>query len=113
MAAPQRDEEFEHLVAYIRDERGFDFTGYKRPSLQRRIEKRMQEVEIDSFAEYRTYLENHQEEFVSLFNTILINVTSFFAMRSPGTTSRRRSSRASWLRKTTSRFGSGRRAAPP
>src|SRR5436190_379791 len=78
MAAPQRDEEFEHLVAYIRDERGFDFTGYKRPSLQRRIEKRMQEVEIDSFAEYRTYLENHQKEFVSLFNTILINVTSFF-----------------------------------
>ena len=78
MAAPQRNEEFEHLVAYMRDERGFDFTGYKRPSLQRRIEKRMQEVEIDSFAEYRTYLENHQEEFVSLFNTILINVTSFF-----------------------------------
>jgi two-component system CheB/CheR fusion protein len=74
----ERDEEFEQLVAFIRDERGFDFTGYKRPSLRRRIEKRMQEVDIDSFVEYRTYLEHHQEEFVSLFNTILINVTAFF-----------------------------------
>ncbi|HEX6680691.1 MAG TPA: CheR family methyltransferase [Gaiellaceae bacterium] len=78
MAEPERDEGFEQLVAYIRDERGFDFTGYKRPSLRRRIEKRMQEVDIGSFAEYRAYLENHQDEFVSLFNTILINVTSFF-----------------------------------
>src|SRR5215471_4138896 len=78
MAAPERNEEFEELIAYIRDERGFDFTGYKRPSLQRRIEKRMQEVGIDSFRAYRDYLEHHQDEFVSLFNTILINVTSFF-----------------------------------
>jgi len=78
MAEQERDPEFEELVAYIRDERGFDFTGYKRPSLQRRIEKRMQEVEIDSFRAYRDYLEHHQDEFVSLFNTILINVTSFF-----------------------------------
>jgi two-component system CheB/CheR fusion protein len=78
LAQVERDEEFEQLVAYMRDERGFDFTGYKRPSLRRRIEKRMQEVDIDSFAEYRTYLEHHQDEFVSLFNTILINVTSFF-----------------------------------
>ena len=35
------DPEFERLLEYIRDERGFDFTGYKRPSLIRRIEKRM------------------------------------------------------------------------
>ena len=78
MATQDRDPEFEDLVAYIRDERGFDFTGYKRPSLRRRIEKRMQEVGIDSFPGYKDYLEHHQDEFVSLFNTILINVTSFF-----------------------------------
>src|SRR5262245_5418060 len=78
MAEQERDPEFEELVSYIRDERGFDFTGYKRPSLRRRIEKRMQEVGIESFRAYRDYLEHHQDEFVSLFNTILINVTSFF-----------------------------------
>jgi two-component system CheB/CheR fusion protein len=70
--------EFEQLIAYIKANRGFDFTGYKRPSLQRRIEKRMQAVRVESFEEYRIYLEQHADEFVELFNTILINVTAFF-----------------------------------
>jgi two-component system, chemotaxis family, CheB/CheR fusion protein len=74
----ERDPQFEELLAYIRDERGFDFTGYKRPSLRRRIAKRMEDVRVDTFPDYRTYLESHSDEFVHLFNTILINVTSFF-----------------------------------
>jgi two-component system CheB/CheR fusion protein len=69
---------FEDLLAFLRDERGFDFTGYKRPSLMRRISKRMQDLDIPSYEAYRTYLANHPDEFVDLFNTILINVTSFF-----------------------------------
>src|SRR5262245_50384789 len=72
------DPVFEDLLAYIRDERGFDFTGYKRPSLQRRISKRMQDIGITGYEDYQTYLASHQNEFVDLFNTILINVTSFF-----------------------------------
>jgi two-component system CheB/CheR fusion protein len=78
VAEAVRDEEFESLLAFIRDERGFDFTGYKRPSLQRRIAKRMQEVGVDGFADYQTRLAANGDEFVQLFNTILINVTSFF-----------------------------------
>ncbi len=78
MAETVRDEEFESLVAFIRDERGFDFTGYKRPSLQRRISKRMQEVGVDGFGDYQTRLTTDDKEFVRLFDTILINVTSFF-----------------------------------
>jgi two-component system CheB/CheR fusion protein len=73
-----RDPQLEELLSFIRDERGFDFTGYKRPSLMRRISKRMQDTRVSSFPEYRTYLERHPDEFVHLFNTILINVTSFF-----------------------------------
>jgi two-component system CheB/CheR fusion protein len=78
VAQTVRDEEFESLLAFIRDERGFDFTGYKRPSLQRRITKRMQDVGVESFAEYQSRLEGEDGEFVRLFDTILINVTSFF-----------------------------------
>ena len=74
----QRDPKFEELLSFIRDERSFDFTGYKRPSLLRRISKRMQDIKVESFPEYREYLETHPDEFVQLFNTILINVTSFF-----------------------------------
>jgi two-component system, chemotaxis family, CheB/CheR fusion protein len=78
VAQTVRDNEFESLLAFIRDERGFDFTGYKRPSLQRRITKRMQDVGVESFAEYQSRLEGEHGEFVRLFDTILINVTSFF-----------------------------------
>jgi len=73
-----RDPQFEELIAFVRDERGFDFTGYKRPSLMRRISRRMHDVGVDSYAAYRTYLEANPDEFGHLFNTILINVTAFF-----------------------------------
>src|SRR3954468_10070338 len=70
--------ELETLLEYLKRSRGFDFTGYKRASLARRIGKRMQAVGVTDYAEYVDYLEVHPEEFGTLFNTILINVTSFF-----------------------------------
>src|SRR5437763_10146778 len=78
MSPPKEDAKFEHLLEYLRQSRGFDFTGYKRPSLMRRMSKRMQTVHVDRFTDYVDYLEVHPEEFAVLFNTILINVTSFF-----------------------------------
>src|SRR3712207_5720769 len=38
----------------------------------------MQTVGVEGYANYRDYLEQHQAEFEQLFDTILINVTSFF-----------------------------------
>ena len=70
--------EFEKLIEYLRDTRGFDFTGYKRPSLLRRVSLRCSELGIDSYRAYLDYLQVHTEEFGSLFNKILINVTEFF-----------------------------------
>src|SRR5262249_37963779 len=58
--------------------RGFDFSGYKRNSIRRRIGKRLEELEIESYSDYRDYLEVHPDEFTTLFDTILINVTGFF-----------------------------------
>jgi len=74
----REDKQFDNLLYYLQQNRGFDFTGYKRPSLMRRVGKRMQMVNVDSFVDYLDYLEVHPEEFSQLFNTILINVTSFF-----------------------------------
>jgi two-component system, chemotaxis family, CheB/CheR fusion protein len=71
-------EGLEELLRFVRDERGFDFTGYKRSSLGRRVRRRMQEVGVDTVAEYRLFLEESTDEFTALFNTILINVTGFF-----------------------------------
>jgi two-component system CheB/CheR fusion protein len=70
--------DLEALLDYLKRNRGFDFTGYKRASLQRRITKRMEQVQIESYGDYLDYLEVHPEEFEPLFNTVLINVTSFF-----------------------------------
>ena len=72
------DGKFESLLQFLQQQRGFDFTGYKRPSLVRRVARRMQTVGVDGFDNYVDYLEVHPEEFAQLFNTILINVTSFF-----------------------------------
>src|SRR4051812_3120838 len=78
MAASTRGEDLEPLLEFLKEARGLDLTSYKRPSLQRRVEKRMQAVRAESYISYRTYLESHEDEFAELFNTILINVTAFF-----------------------------------
>ncbi|AFY83961.1 CheR family methyltransferase [Oscillatoria acuminata] len=78
MTANDQTSIFEALLEYLRQSRGFDFVGYKRSSLQRRVTKRMQVHQIDNFGDYLEYLKVHPEEFPALFNTILINVTSFF-----------------------------------
>ena len=78
MNLPHKDVDFENLLQYLRINRGFDFTGYKRSTLMRRVTKQMQYLNIESFANYQDYLEVHPDEFKALFNNILINVTAFF-----------------------------------
>ncbi|WP_199253416.1 CheR family methyltransferase [Mycolicibacterium mengxianglii] len=74
----QTDEAFEAVLGYLRDTRGFDFTGYKRASLMRRVRHRMDQVRLESFEDYLDALQASPDEFAALFNTILINVTDFF-----------------------------------
>lgn len=82
MTTPEIDDRenafFESLLEYLGKSRGFDFTQFKRNTLKRRILKQMGDRGVTSFADYRDYLEVHPDEFQSLFNTILINVTAFF-----------------------------------
>src|SRR5262245_18781524 len=76
MATEEQD--FEQLLGFLRYSRRFDLTGYKRASLMRRVNKRMELVGIDSYADYLDHLQVHPDEFTSLFNFILIIVTAFF-----------------------------------
>jgi two-component system CheB/CheR fusion protein len=70
--------QLEALLEYVKENRGFDFSGYKRSSLRRRITRRMETVHCADFESYQQYLADNETEFGELFNTILINVTSFF-----------------------------------
>jgi two-component system, chemotaxis family, CheB/CheR fusion protein len=71
-------QDLERLLAYLKQCRGFDFTGYRRPSLSRRIGHRMQTLGVESYGAYIECLAADPAEFDALFNTILINVTGFF-----------------------------------
>src|SRR5262252_5641959 len=79
MKSVEKDRAFEAVLEFLKTNRGFDFTGYKRSSLMRRVQKRMGQLpQIKSYGAYQDFLEVHPEEFTPLFNTILINVTGFF-----------------------------------
>jgi two-component system, chemotaxis family, CheB/CheR fusion protein len=78
VGAPASVDDLDTLLEFVKAERGFDFTGYKRGTLERRVAKRMQASGVDSYVAYADYLAAHPDEFIELFNTILINVTTFF-----------------------------------
>ncbi|HEY9663884.1 MAG TPA: protein-glutamate O-methyltransferase CheR, partial [Allocoleopsis sp.] len=78
MNASEADPEFEALLNYLQQNRGCDLTGYKRSSLMRRFEHRMQTINIDGYQGYLSYLQRHPEEYLRLLDDVLINVTSFF-----------------------------------
>ena len=78
MAHVETDAGFEALLEYVRDQRGFDYTGYKRPSLIRRFQRRMAETGTTTWEGYLDLLERDPEEFSALFDSVLINVTRFF-----------------------------------
>jgi two-component system, chemotaxis family, CheB/CheR fusion protein len=69
------------LLEYLKEKRGFDFSGYKTGTLVRRINKRLQAAGVDNYGSYMDYLEVRPDEFNRLFDTILINVTGFFRDR--------------------------------
>ncbi|MGE5520221.1 MAG: chemotaxis protein CheB, partial [Candidatus Dadabacteria bacterium] len=55
-----------------------NFSHYKRPTITRRLGKRMAEKNYKSFSEYYAYLQDHPEEVKALCREFLINVTQFF-----------------------------------
>jgi two-component system CheB/CheR fusion protein len=78
LSADRPDTTLDALLNFVKDTRGFDFTGYKRSTIQRRVAKRMAAVGAERYDDYLDYLELHGEEFAELFNALLINTTGFF-----------------------------------
>ncbi len=78
MASNLENPDLEALLEFLKEDHGFDFTGYKRGTLARRIKRRMQDVHVDDYSQYIIYLQTNPNEYELLFNTILINVTEFF-----------------------------------
>ena len=54
------------------------FSNYKRPTLLRRIERRINMRNLSSLQDYAAFLRDHPEECVALLKDLLISVTNFF-----------------------------------
>ncbi|MBC6605548.1 PAS domain-containing protein [Hymenobacter sp. BT188] len=66
------------IFLLIRAHTGHDFSFYKRNTVMRRIERRMNSHQIKDFTHYVRYLQENVSEVEALFKELLIGVTKFF-----------------------------------
>jgi two-component system CheB/CheR fusion protein len=62
----------------LRRDLGHDFSGYKESSFLRRVQRRMQVLQLSNIADYAEKLSSDHEEARQLLRDLLINVTDFF-----------------------------------
>jgi two-component system CheB/CheR fusion protein len=66
------------IFAQLRLSTGHDFANYKRPTLLRRIERRITVRNVPNLVSYAVYLQEHPDEVNALLKDLLISVTNFF-----------------------------------
>jgi two-component system CheB/CheR fusion protein len=76
--AHRRDILLNEILALLRVHTRHDFRRYKRGTVLRRIERRLQVNELTDLGSYRDFLHGHPQEALPLLQDMLISVTSFF-----------------------------------
>ncbi len=76
--APRDEESFRKIIALLRAAFAADFTHYRETTIMRRTLRRMALHAKTTLAEYAQMLAEDQAELQSLYQDILISVTSFF-----------------------------------
>ena len=72
-------EEFLQKIFFlIRNQTGHDFSLYKKNTICRRVERRMQLHQIKNMADYVSFLQKNEQEVTTLTKELFIGVTSFF-----------------------------------
>ena len=78
-ASQDGDEEVLHeIIQVLRQRTGHDFQKYKRATVLRRIERRLQVREVATLSAYRDVLKEDRAESQALLKDMLIGVTQFF-----------------------------------
>jgi two-component system CheB/CheR fusion protein len=75
---PEATDQLAQIAALLRARTGHDFSGYKDKTVARRIQRRMQVLQIDEVEGYIDRLRKEPEELDALLQDLLIGVTSFF-----------------------------------
>ncbi|HET6217386.1 MAG TPA: chemotaxis protein CheB [Acidobacteriaceae bacterium] len=68
----------EQIFRLLRRSTTVDFSGYKSPTIARRIQRRMALQKIENLKDYGSFLHRNAGEVEALYQDLLINVTSFF-----------------------------------
>jgi len=68
----------DEVIVILANRTGNNFKDYKRGTVLRRVERRMQVTRQQNLVAYRDYLESHPQEATELLQDMLISVTSFF-----------------------------------
>ncbi|PLX02524.1 MAG: chemotaxis protein CheR [Marinilabiliales bacterium] len=58
--------------------RGYDFTGYREPMLNRRLEKRLFATKQNNLTDYYNYILQNDDEIDNIIDVLTINVSHFF-----------------------------------
>jgi len=74
----QAKSSIEKVMLILRAQTGHDFSLYKKTTVYRRIERRIGLHHMDNIAAYVRFLRENPSEVETLFNELLIGVTSFF-----------------------------------
>ena len=69
------------ILGTLRQRTGHDFNQYKRGTVLRRVERRLQVTQLADLATYAAYLRDHPAETRALLKDMLISVTNFFRDR--------------------------------
>jgi two-component system CheB/CheR fusion protein len=77
-APAPKEEWLRKILSLVRSQTGHDFSQYKKTTLNRRIEKRMNVHGIGNVLDYVRYLQEYPGETQFLFKDFLIGVTQFF-----------------------------------
>ncbi len=77
----QEEAAFEEIFGLLRTACAVDFSAYKRPTIRRRVARRMLTNQLDDLRQYVSYLHEHPAELEALYGDILISVTEFFRDR--------------------------------
>lgn len=70
--------DFAKIISYLKEQVGSDFTQYKISTIQRRLEKRLATVGVNSLPEYLKLLKKNPSELAALSQNMLVSVTAFF-----------------------------------
>lgn len=75
---PDEDRALRSFLGQLRERSGIDFASYKRPTILRRLQRRMLATGTTRLRDYVRYVQQHPDEYQRLTSSFLVKVTEFF-----------------------------------